>query len=194
MAAYQKFFQGYTEAKVPKRSGNGFRIVRIYTDPYHVHDMNDECWYKQKILFAMLTLVSIGLYLFAAFRAVGSYADPFVALPEGLSFFSLIFTLSSVIFYVSRPRKMTVYDYMRSHRHLRNWSLVSAVCLSCTAITNFVYLLFFARQEFSLEMLYGLFYLLSGFVILTIFMIEKKTGYREEFNDSVIPFYPDTEF
>ena len=40
MAGYQRYFQGYKDAKVLKKNG-GFKIVRIYTAQYHIHDMTD---------------------------------------------------------------------------------------------------------------------------------------------------------
>jgi hypothetical protein len=106
MVAYQKYFQGYNDAKIPRKNG-GFKVVRIYTAPYLVHDMTDIHWRKQKLIYVGLTLIAAGLYLFAAFCRTESNEEGFVMVPGSLSAAAMIFMVTSVVFYIQCPRKMT---------------------------------------------------------------------------------------
>ena len=188
------YFQGYSNAKIIKKNGKGHKIVRIYTDNYHVHNITDRQWVYQKLLYTGLILVSVLLYLFTALSRTSGNSAVFVAAFSGLTAFSYIFALVSYITYIFSPRKMTVFLWKKGSSGLKRWCFVSAWSLFCVAAASFIHMLFFSEANFLLELLCSLGYGLSGFFTYVIYKIESKTEYYQEHNDTQIPFYPESNF
>lgn len=186
MASFQRYFQGYTEAKVAKKNGKGFKVIRIYTDPWHLHDMDDGSWKKQKLIIGALSLFAAAAYIYAAFiRGVGNRTSGLVVAAGLLSAAALLFQLVWALLYVTRERKMTVYDCESTSKNIKLWSVVSAALLALTAVGA---LLKGITSKDGSTLLSALGYLLSGGALAIVYFIEHKTEYIEEENDNVIPF------
>ena len=185
LAPYQKYFQGYTEAKVAKKNGKGFKVIRLYTDPWWVHDMDDKKWVLQKAIVGVLSILSLAVYIASAANRVSGNVDSAVVIVGGLlSAAALLFQLVWTGIYVTRPRKMTVYDCESSSKNLKVWSFVAAAILAFTGVASFIY----GLVSDSGTLLSSLGYLVSGAALVPVILIENKTEYTEEFNDTQIPF------
>ena len=139
-------------------------------------------------------MLAIGLYLFAALCKIESNVKSFVIIPGSLSAAAMLFMVTAVIFYVHCPRKMTIYEYGHGIADLKKGGLVTQFCLFCTSLATLVHLVFFSHTQRLLEFSSCFAYFLSGAAIFMINRIEHKTNYYEEYNDTTLPFYPDSDF
>jgi hypothetical protein len=194
MASYQKFFQGYTDVKVAKKHGKGFKVVRIYTDPYCIHDMDDKNWKKQKVVFGILMFFSTVIYVTAALMKLDGNGSAIVMVPGCFAAVAMLFSIVWAGIYIGCPRKMTVYDCESSSKNLKIWSVVTAVLLGCVSIANCIHLIVGEKSHIFGELLCTFGYLVSGFLVLSISLIERKTEYAEVENDTVLPFDRESEF
>lgn len=186
MAGFQRYFQGYTEAKVAKKNGKGFKVIRIYTDPWHVHDMDDAKWKRQKAAIGALSAFALVAYVLSALnRGTGNNASMLVVVTGLLSAASLLFQLVWALLYVTRARKMTVYDCDSTSRSIKLWSVITAALLALTAASS---LIKGAAVKDSATLISALGYFLSAGALALVYLIERKTEYIEEENDNVIPF------
>jgi len=192
--AYSRHFQGYIGVKVPKRNGNGFKIIQIYTAPYHVHDMSDDSWKNHKLKISGLTLAALGLYIFAAVCGADINKALFVAIPGCLAAFTLVFALTAIIFYLFCPRKMTINDCTVSVRQVKRWTSISSFCTGIVAIMSLVYLLLFTQGRNIRECIVFFAYTASAISLFFIYKIENNTEYCEVENNTELPFYPGCDF
>lgn len=193
LSGYQAYFQGYTQVRVPTRRG-GWRTERIYTDPYRVYDLEEEQWKRQKGIIALLTLAAVGFFLWGAFTPTPGNAAGFVAIPTGFSLLSLIFVTAGGAEYVLQPRRLTIYQHTSTRNRLLRWSALAAIGLVVTALATLASLAVLKGEKVLPVLLCAGKYLLSAAASLGIYRLEARTDYREEDNDTPVPFYPDAPF
>ena len=194
LSTFVDYFEGYTEAKIPKKNGKGYKIIRIYTGNYHVQNVSDRQWILKKFAYAVLIIAAVFFFLAASLNRNPGNSTVFVALFSGFSAFSLIFASVSCINYICSSRKMTVFMWKKSSGGIKRWCFASACCLFCTAVTSFIYMLFFFRDIFFMGLLYSIVYCLGGLCAFAINKIETMTEYFEEFNNVQTPFYQEGNF
>ena len=191
--SYQRYFEGYTEYKEPANNKYGFKVSRIYTAPYYVHDMEDRLWIRQKVIYGVLTALAVGLYMAAAVFSRG-LAEKYVALASGISAFGLVCSAYMAIVYIACRRKMRIFDYNSNTKNLKRWTLLSSWALSVTAVMTLISLLVRRAEDGMTDLWCALSYLLSAACVFAVYRIEKKTEYCEVPNDTRIPFFPDADF
>ena len=192
-AMFQKYFNGYTVVKVPKKFGKGYTVTRIYTDFWLTQDMPDEARKRQKQVFLGADLISVALYLFGSLQKVPGNTWPVTAIFTGIALLCLTFITIYVIYYVTRKSLMTRYDAEHTHSRVRVWSRASAVSLILLAAAAGVYTAFFAEGYWLRETINVVAYALAGVLQLLIYRLENNTKYREKVNDTKIPFDPDAD-
>ena len=193
ITTFVDYFEGYTEAIVPRKYGKGYKLVRIYTGNYHVHDITDRQWVLKKLLYTGLIMATMLLYILSGVSKTSGNATVFVAAFSGLAVFSLVFTLVSCITYICNPREMTIFAWKRSSYGIKRWCFITAICLFCVATISFIHMLVYSMGNFFPELICSLGYGLSGFFALAMNKIEAKTEYYEKHNDVQIPFYPEAD-
>lgn len=186
---YHQYFEGYSDIPMLTPSG-ATKLEKIYTAPYWVHDLTDEHWKRRKLCFGGLSLLTVALYLLAAFMPLGNNHSLLVILPSGLSLAAMVFLLSGTITYLTCPRKMTIYQHNRSNAVMRRWPLIVAVGMAVTALMSIIYLLVSRDPQRLLVLGCACCYLAAGVTAYTIYRIEYGTEYYEEENDSGYGFNP----
>lgn len=192
-AAYQRYFDGYVDARVMKKNGKGFKNTRIYISPWHAHKMGDAQWRKQKIIYGVLLLAAVAAYMTASFISVPGNGASYVAFIGCVALFTLVFAAASVIFYLSCPRKMTNWEYYRSVKHTKNWSSVSSASMAALAIAMLIHAVISRNEFLWKELLCAGLYLVSCAAMLVLHIMEKNTEYQEIENDTRIPFYEEID-
>lgn len=194
LRGFLAYFEGYSEVKIPRKNGKGFRIERIYTEPYWIHDQTDEAWINQKRILAGLTAFSLCMFVWAALTPVATNREMSVAAPCGLSTLGELFLLVQSIEYLSCPRKMTIYQYRHGSKQLKLWSALTTLWLIITAVMSAVTLFLIEEPSAAGVLFCTLKYLLSAFASGFICYMERKTEYCEAENDTKLPFFPDISF
>lgn len=187
-AMYQQYFQGYTEARIMKKDGKHFKLTRIYTAPYHEHDMTDRDWIKRKVTYVFMTLLALVGYVASALNGpVGAQAGA-IHIIGSVTFAIVIFAVFAVVFYITCPRRMTIYEHEQSTKGLKIWSFragVAAICSFGAAIYSFV-----KGETFLSNMLFWCFgYAICSMLFFAIYYLENNTEYSEMENITKIPFY-----
>lgn len=186
-SGFDAYFQGYTVAQVKKKNGK-YRTVRIYTDPYRVHDMTDEEWVRQKIAVGVLTVLAVAFYLWAALERIPSNTVSYVALAGGLSAACLLFVAAYAVTYLCNKRQMTIYECTNTSKALLRWTLLAGICLVITGVADLLYLILNRGQDL-LGVLWSMVrYLLSAGSVILLHRMENKTFYTQEENETMLPF------
>ena len=134
---YHKYFQGYTEVRVKKPNGR-YRIERVYTAPWKQHDMTQSRWILQKVIYLVLSLLSV--ICVAASMAVDALSNYvwFVFLPGILAFLAAFLLCACAVSYATKPRKMTLGEFTGAVRGIRRAALVTLVCAAVTTLAKLV--------------------------------------------------------
>ncbi len=185
--AFQKYFEGYTIVKVPKKFGKGYRITRIYTDFYLSQDITDEEWKRRRLVYIGLELLSLVLFLFGAVRRLPSNTWKPIGVFTGITLVCMIFSVMDVLYYATRPRLMTRYDGSHVHKKVIRWCTASGGALILMATAAAVFTAFFTDKLYLDELINVVLYILAGAMNLTIARIEKDTFFLEKPNNTKIP-------
>lgn len=180
---FLRYFEGYTE--VPSLTPQGaVQVKMVYTAPYWVHDMTDREWKRRKAGFGGLTTLITALYLCGAFMPLGGNAARYMMLPGGITAAILLFLITYTVAYLSRPRKMTVYDYRHTHGALRCWPFLTALGLLATGIMSVVCLIADGEGKTLRLLLCAGCYFVGAFAAFIMYRMENKTEYYEEENEN----------
>lgn len=182
---YHKFFRGYTEVRNKNEKGR-IVIERYYTKPWKVSALSTRNYWLLRALYVLLTVVSIVLYVTAMTQNIPGNRHWIVAIP-GLPTVTILFLLAvMVVQYVTVPRKMTLWDYESSTKHIRRAALAAAIIQGVTALVLAGFALV-TRQEVGKTLLCALLDLVAAGCSATIFFVERKAPYTEIPNDTKLP-------
>lgn len=182
---YHKFFRGYTEVRNKNEKGR-IVIERYYTKPWKVSALSTRNYWLLRALYVLLTVVSIVLYVTAMTQNIPGNRHWMVAIP-GLPSVTILFLLAvMVVQYVTVPRKMTLWDYESSTKHIRRAALAAAIIQGVTALVLAGFALV-TRQEVGQTLLCALLDLVAAGCSATIFFVERKAPYTEIPNDTKLP-------
>lgn len=191
---YEQYFEGYVYAKVPAKNKNGFKLKRFYVGNYYVHDLDDKQWIQRKLVYSGLTLLCVVLFLVFSLRPGNMNLTSYIAVPGCLSAFCLVFLITGCVLYISCPRKMTKYDCSKSSSYIKRWSYLTTAAIVVTLICCIVFILLNLRSVTLSDIISCIAYTAAAACTYIIHRIEKNTEYYEEYNETVLPFYADSDF
>lgn len=182
---YHRYFRGYTEIRREKPNG-GYRVDRYYTQPWIVSTAPVRDYWLTRLMYAVLVILSWGLYLWALTKDLGSNRSLMVAIP-GLPSAILLVLLSAVtVKYLFVPRKMTLWEHESSTKRLKTMSLLTGGCIMLTAACKLIYVLTF--QGGGLCEWISIFATGAAAVSAAmLFLMERKVVYTAIANDTVLP-------
>ncbi len=182
-----RYFEGYEAYKVPNGKNKKAKIVQIYTKEYYRVDLSDKQRLAYKVIYPLLALVVLSIFLYCATRNLTGNRELFVAIPEALSLFALIWMLITIIEYITRKTDMTIYTYQTTSINLKRVSLFSAVLLGVNALAMFIFVLFHRGDEPLMHSLCALGFIAGGVITYMLNRHESKTNYIRTPNKEKIP-------
>ena len=175
--AYHRFFEGYTEFRVPNPNGKGYTIQRVYTGNYYRQDLTKSQRVLLRLLYVVLFLCIVYFFVSCAILPVLSNSTWYVALTQAVSIVFLFWTVIAFISYLPAGQDMTINAYRSSSLALHTATLGSAVSLGVVALATLVFILLNVSTEPQVELLCAIKYLAGGLLALAMNRKEKRVNY-----------------
>ncbi len=182
---YHNYFRGYTEIRTVTEKGR-IKIERYYTKPWIVSDLSPKKYWLVRLLYAVLTVISVVLYIAAMIQDIPGNLHWVVALP-GLPSMILLFLLVIVCFlYITVPKKMTLWDHESSTKRIKKASLATGIVQAVTAMALIGFTIATGLEVVrSLQCVAVV--LVAAICSGAMFFIERKVPYTEIPNDTKLP-------
>ena len=182
---YHNYFRGYTEVRRTNEKG---RIVidRFYTKPWIVSELSARNYWLVRLLYAVLTVASAVLYIWAMTQRVSGNSHWVVALPGMPAIICLFLLAVVVVQYITVPRKMTLWDHESSTKRLKRAALATAMIQTLAAIALAGFALV-TGLEVGRSLLCAGMDLLAAICAAVMFFVERKVTYTEIPNDCKLP-------
>ena len=123
--AYHRHFEGYRETEVTDARGRT-RIRRDYVGEWYSQDLSRGRRIGLKIALTALWALTVAVFVFTAARATYANASWYVAVSEFGAVAGFLWTLVSLILYLTAPVKMTVGDYRSASKGVLRGSICIA--------------------------------------------------------------------
>lgn len=176
--SYHRYFEGYSEQKVPGENGHRNRIVRVYVGDYYKRKCSDCAWIAVKAAYALLYLAAVAVYLFAMVLPIGSNHAWYVALPGLLSVVPLILVFAKLTACLVTKRTMMIYDFKYVFHRVVRYCTAAAGFLFATALMKLLYILVNLPGEVWPEVFSCLGCFLGAGLILGIGLLERNAKYE----------------
>jgi hypothetical protein len=184
---YHSFFRGWTEKKVPGPGGKGDRILRVYSEDYICPQNSRGREILGRAAYAVLTAAGC---IFLGLASCSHLALNFavcVEIPVFCSILSALLTAVTVLLYLFRSRKMTLYEFESTSEKLGKRTLIAAFCTGAAAAASILYSAVYPGSFSGGAGMAILEYLLSAGMFGTICFLEKKKPYVTSENANEIP-------
>ena len=175
--AYHRYFEGYSEITVPKPTGKGTRIQRIYTGKYYRQDLTKRQRVLIRILYVALFLCAAFLYTSSAILPLTINTTWYVVIPQAGSLLFLFWIIIAFLSYLPAERDMKIADYRSSSLYLLKATKGSAICLGITAVATLVFIMLNPSNELLRGLICTGEYTLAGTIALAMNRIERKVSY-----------------
>ena len=175
--AYHRFFEGYSEIKVPKPDGKGYSIQRIYTGNYYRPDLSVNKRVLLRVLYIMLFLCMGYLFVSSAVLPLASNSTWYVVITQVVSIPFLFWILLSFFWYVPARQDLTLDEYRSSSLALKRAALGSAAGLGLAVVASLVFLFLNSSASPAAELFCAARYLVGGLLALAMYFVEKKVNY-----------------
>ncbi len=175
--AYHRFFEGYTEIKIPNPNGKGYKIQRIYTGDYHSQDLSKVQGLLLRALYVVLFLCSAALFVFSAALPLSSNSTWYVVITQVVSIPFLFWILIAFISYLPAGQNLTIAEFRSSSLALQKATLGAAISLGAAALATLVFLLLNPANEPVSELFCAARYLAAGLLAFSMNRMEKKVNY-----------------
>lgn len=182
---YHKYFQGYTEVRRVNAKG---RVVseRHYTAPWQRHCLTDAQWVMTKAAYAMGTLISTVLFLWALVQQIPSNSAIIVAAPGFLSVLMLLLLWMAVLAYITAPRKMTLWEHRSGKSKVELFTRLSAVAIGVTVAAKVIFIGVWMNFSWEGEVFSLLLLAASAVPPVLMFLTERRMNYEEQENSTVV--------
>lgn len=131
--AYDRHFEGY-EYHMELAADGKEHLVRTYTGCYYEADLSPRIHMVRKLIYLALYGVSAVLLILYGQCSHSSAEHRFLAVPEMLTLFALLWLGTKLIFYVTAPKKMTIGEYKGSCVALQSAAKATAGLWAVTAV------------------------------------------------------------
>lgn len=182
---YHRYFQGYTEVRVDKPGG--YRVERYYTAPWKEHALERGQWIRLKLLYAVLALpAAVALAVSMRLNVLSNYLW-FVFLPGFIAFLCAFLLCAHTASYISKHRRMTLWDFHSSSCYIRRAALAVAVASGLTVLMKLGCIALYGTDGLPGELISILLLLVTVVAVLGIFFRERAVKYRDIPNDTKKP-------
>lgn len=186
-SSYHKHFQGYAEQRIPKESGRGTRIERIYVADYYKYEETDAVWRLKKLAYIFLFAVAAAAGIAADSRPLALNSIPAVGIAQILSFIPLVYLLYELILQISAPRQMTIGERDSTTTGFQKASLIYGVYILTIAIAMPIEKwIVFQAIAWSDWAVIGL-KLTSGILIFLLYFMERARKLERVPNETLVP-------
>ncbi len=183
--AYHRYFENYTEKKVPRKNGKGTRIVRVYTGEYYKHEMPDDEWKKLKIVYGLSYLLAVAALILGMSRNALSNYTKFMALLGMIAILMSGWILFVLLSYLPAGRKLTIGEFKATNKPLITASLAGAISMGILSLSSILSLIFV--KDVGYELFNAAIYALGGLLLLLIWRKENKIQYERVPNENCVP-------
>jgi hypothetical protein len=186
--SYHSYFQGYSEHKIPKKNGKGYRIERIYTADYCKYQETDASWRLKKVLYLALLVGAIAALILGGTSRSVINCTRFTGVAQILAWIPMAYLGYSMIAQLQASRLMTIGDYRAASTHLEGGALVTGSYLAAVCVSMFAVKLL-SSSSFCRDDVLALAGELTGTVlILLIFWQEHTREIQWVRNQTSVPY------
>lgn len=139
--AYHRHFEGYRETEITDAKGRT-RIRRDYVGEWYSQDLSRGKRVALKFLLAGLWVLTTAVFVFTASRATYANASWYVTIGEFGSVAGFLWTVVSLVLYLTAPAKMTIGDYRSASKGVLRGSLCIAGFSLLTALLTALHAIF----------------------------------------------------
>ena len=176
--SYHNYFQGYSEKKVLRGDGKGYRIVREYTAPYLYFTESKRTWICFKLLYAVLYLGFVALCLLALLSDAGANKAGWVAVFGVLQMIMALLMLIPAVNYMAAPMYMRMGQYNISAKRLGQYAKPASALAVLYLVTSLIWYAVHIALLKSDDLLVLGFQLLSVSAILALCILEHRMEYK----------------
>ena len=130
---YHRFFEGYTEEKVPGDDGK-LHTKRVYRDFLYVPRLTRAERAMRLLGYPLLYLAGISLFISGATREAACNTAWYAALATGLSLVCAVIEAVPLFCCAFGPEEQTVYQFRSGHRTCVLWARITAGAMALTAV------------------------------------------------------------
>ena len=123
--SYHRHFEGYRETEIIDSKGRT-RIRRDYVGEWYSQDLSRGKRIALKITLAALWALTAAVFVFTASRATHANASWYVTVSEFGVVAGFLWTIVSLVLYLTAPAKMTIGDYRSASKGVLRGSLCIA--------------------------------------------------------------------
>lgn len=131
--SYERHFEGY-DYHVELTSEGKERLIRTYTGDYYEADQPPRMRAVRKLVYLVLYGISVALLILYGRFSDHSAAVRFLAVPEMLTLFAILWLGTKLVFYMTAPQKMTVGEYKGSCVALKSAAKAAAAIWAANAV------------------------------------------------------------
>jgi len=186
--SYHSHFQGFSERKVPGKSGKGYLIKRIYTADYYKYHETNFIWQLKKICYLLLLIGAVTALIMGGISSSDLNSIRFIGVTQVLAWIPIIYLVYNMIFQLLAHRMMTIGDYTVASLHLKSGALVSGIYTSVatTFLTVEKLLKYYDFRSEDLQAIIG--ELIGTILIFLIFFIENSRNVERVKNHTEVPY------
>lgn len=130
---YERHFEGY-EYHMELTDDGRERMIRTYTGAYYEAEQSPRMHTVRKLAYLVLYGISVTLLILYSQCSDHSAAVRFLAVPEMLTLFAVLWLGTKLVFYMTAPRRMTVGEYKGSCTGLKSAAKAAAAIWAVHAV------------------------------------------------------------
>lgn len=186
-AAYHKFFEGYTEAKVSKKNGHGEKIIRCYTAPWKQPNLSRREWIWRKLAVAVLSLAAASLVAFAIFHGAATHNANYIVLLEMLAILSMLLLIMPLLTYFIAGYRMTLWEYKSGSRNLILFGKIASALAGLTGTAILIHTAITEKTGVSDNLLSAAAAICACVLLIILISDESRMEYLDIPNDTPKP-------
>lgn len=134
--SYERHFEGY-DYRMELANDGKEHLVRTYTGNYYEADQSPRMRVVRKLIYLVLYGISVALLILYGQFSDHSAAVRFLAVPEMLTLFAILWLGTKLVFYMTAPKKMTIGEYKGSCTALKFAAKATAAIWAVNAVLLF---------------------------------------------------------
>ena len=186
--SYHSFFQGYSEWKVPRQKGKGYRIERIYTADYYQYQESDQIWYLKKFFYLLLMAGAVIALIIGGTSLSDLNRVPFIGIAQVLAWIPIAYSVYAAISQIQVSRRMTIGDYRAASSSLKTGTLIAGIYMAVVCIAMFLVKLIMSFQFNRNDLIAIAGELVGTILIFLIYRMEKKREIVVIKNNTPVPY------
>lgn len=186
--SYHSYFQGYSEHKVPKKNGKGYRIERIYTADYYRYKEPDNIWRLKKIFYLLMLFGAVMSLIIGGTNSSALNSIQFIGIVQILTWIPMVYLGYTMISQIQARRMMTIGDYRAASDHLKVGALITLVCMIIVIASMILVKLTTLFQVNGNDLAAILGELIGITLVFTLYWAEKERKIEVIKNNTPVPY------